>query len=155
MSTSELSIERKCMCGQDTLRMIVPATISVSSAAKTHRLYVCSICSKPFSFELTGQQRRPRTGARCYCSPTCRAEGKRSDNLASWHRNKSRWRAGKHLSDHRSAKRDQSVEKEYDKAKSDRVKELVEDIRILAQEQCRHLKDKAAKFSLDQMEQQS
>tara|TARA_Y100000310_G_C20364780_1_gene660659 strand:+ start:464 stop:607 length:144 start_codon:yes stop_codon:yes gene_type:complete len=47
------------------------------------------------------------------------------------------------------------VEKEYDKAKSDRVKELVEDIRILAQEQCRHLKDKAAKFSLDQMEQQS
>jgi hypothetical protein len=54
-------------------------------------VFTCSICERPFEFQADEGRRRPGRGRRRYCSDVCRAEGKRRDNLTSWHRNKSRW----------------------------------------------------------------
>ena len=54
-------------------------------------VFTCSICDQPFEFDESEGKRRPGRGRRRYCSDVCRAEGKRRDNLTSWHRNKSRW----------------------------------------------------------------
>ena len=54
-------------------------------------VYRCSICGRPFPFTETHSHRRPRRGTRRFCSPDCKADGKRQANLNSWHRNKDRW----------------------------------------------------------------
>ncbi len=54
--------------------------------------FICSVCGRPYQFDSDSGQRRPRAGTRRFCDPQCRAEGKRSANLASWHRNKDKWR---------------------------------------------------------------
>lgn len=54
-------------------------------------VFTCSICDQPFEFDESEGKRRPGRGRRRYCSDVCRAEGKRRDNLTSWHRNKLKW----------------------------------------------------------------
>ena len=55
-------------------------------------VYICSVCGRPYPWD-EKSQRRPRAGARRFCSDACRAQGRRTTNLASWHRNKARWRS--------------------------------------------------------------
>ena len=54
-------------------------------------VFLCSVCGRPYPLDDSTTQRRPRTGSRRFCSDECRAQAKRTANLASWHRNKARW----------------------------------------------------------------
>ena len=54
-------------------------------------VYTCSMCSRPFEFDPVHPRRRPKAHQRRFCGDDCRSAAKRVDNLASWHRNKSRW----------------------------------------------------------------
>jgi hypothetical protein len=54
-------------------------------------VFLCSVCGRPYPLDVSTTQRRPRTGSRRFCSDECRAQAKRADNLASWHRNSARW----------------------------------------------------------------
>jgi len=53
-------------------------------------VFTCSVCGSHFPFDET-RPRRPRHGARVFCSNECRAEGKRLSNRESWRRNSHRW----------------------------------------------------------------
>jgi hypothetical protein len=55
-------------------------------------VYVCDVCGRPFEFQETVAQRRPRRGKRRFCSDSCRLEAKRAANRESWRKNSTRWR---------------------------------------------------------------
>lgn len=54
-------------------------------------IYECSVCGHLFNHDDVRQKRRPKKGQRRFCGDDCRSAARRADNLASWHRNKSRW----------------------------------------------------------------
>lgn len=54
-------------------------------------VFICSVCGKPYPLEPLEGHRRPRRGRRRFCSEACKLTARRSDNLASWHRNKAKW----------------------------------------------------------------
>ena len=60
-------------------------------ASEQMDIYKCSVCGRLFSHDDERQERRPKKGQRRFCGDDCRSAAKRVDNLASWHRNKSRW----------------------------------------------------------------
>lgn len=56
-------------------------------------VYACSVCGRPFLFDERTGKRRPRRGARRFCSERHRLEARRESNRASWHRNWREWRS--------------------------------------------------------------
>jgi hypothetical protein len=70
---------------------IVGAHMAAIFSAPTPEVYLCSVCERPYEWIVSGG-RRPREGARRFCSSDCRETARRETNRAAWHRHKRRWR---------------------------------------------------------------
>jgi hypothetical protein len=83
---------RRVNGGAFGVQAIVGSYIVAVLSAPEIDVFICSVCRNPFPYVEAHGVRRPAAGKRRLCGEECRKVARQSDNRASWHRNKSRWR---------------------------------------------------------------